>query len=96
MVRNINGAGSAPLARALRLVDEIAVAVDAELALESAYSTDSRRVPDGPELLTQRFWCWTNCDSLEAVFAAVCAGVGASDAFRTVQSDGTWCHSLLR
>jgi hypothetical protein len=26
----------------------------------------------------------------------VCAGVRASDAFRAVQSDGTWRHSLLR
>jgi hypothetical protein len=94
MVRNINGAGSA--SRALRLVNEIAVAVDAELALEPAYSADSRGMPDRFELLTQRFRSRSNCDSLEAVFAAVCAGVRASDAFRAFQSDGTWRHSLLR
>lgn len=85
-----------PRARGLRLVNEIAVDVDAELALESADSADSRRMPDGLELLTQRLRSWSDYDPLEAVFAAVCAGVRASDAFRAVQSDGTWRHSLLR
>lgn len=85
-----------PRARELRLVDEIAVDINAEFALESAHSADSRREPDGPELLTQRFRSWSNYDPLEAVFAAVRASVRARDAFRTVQSDGTWRHSLLR
>ena len=41
-------------ARGLGLVDQIAVAVDAELALESAHSADSCRMPDRFELFTQR------------------------------------------
>lgn len=61
--------------RALRLVDEIAVHVDAELALEPAHSADSRRLPDGLELLTKRLGSRPYGDSLEAVFAAVGAGV---------------------
>lgn len=82
--------------RALRLVDEIAVHVDAELALKPAHPADSRHMPDSLELLTQRFGSMSNCDSLEAVFATVRASVRASDAFCAIKRNGTWRHSLLR
>lgn len=70
------------VARRLRLVDQIAVDVDAKLALEAAYAAHSRDVPDCLELFAQRFWSMSNRDSLEAVLATVRAGVRAGDAFR--------------
>ena len=80
----------------LGLVNEITIAVDAELALEPAHSADTRHVPDGFELLAQRFGSRSNRDSLEAVFATVRAGVRASDSFGAFQIDGAWRHSPLR